>query len=58
MRPQPAGVKPFQLRLAPDIRARLQADADRNRRSLNAHIEHVLDEHLPALEDMPASVAS
>lgn len=54
------GVKREQtnLRLATDIKARLDADARRNRRSMTAHMEYLIDTHTPPLEDAGTSVAS
>lgn len=54
------GVKREQtnLRLAIDIKARLDADARRNRRSMTAHMEYLIDTHTPPLEDVDAPVAS
>lgn len=45
------------LRLATDIKRRLEADAKRNRRRMSAHAEHILDQHLPPLDGERAAAA-
>lgn len=40
----------FTMRLSPDLKARLAAEAERQRRSLSNMVEILLDEHLPPLQ--------
>lgn len=46
------------LRLDSDIKQRLRQTAKRERRSMSMHVEAILDEHLPPMEDEAAPVAS
>lgn len=44
--------RPFSIRLTPDLKRRLRADAGLHDRSMNEHIAALLDEHLPPLQDL------
>ncbi|WP_085790422.1 hypothetical protein [Roseivivax jejudonensis] len=44
----PTRIAPYGLRIPPDLKARIQASADENARSLHAEIIHALAEKYPA----------
>lgn len=46
------------IRLTPEIKRRLRDDAKRNRRSMSAHLEHLIDLHTPPLDGDATAAAS
>lgn len=53
-----AGQHQFPLRIPNGMRDRIRANAEANRRSMNAEIIHYLDRALAAEEKSPASVGA